>query len=264
MKEVKQKHGIDFEEIQILLNNKKYVTKKELREILLIMNPSINDLQIRSVIYSLEKGNYIFSAGNALFSVVDPQARRSTLKSKFLPIPSASFVSLRNAIDSAFPYLECIFWESCILHEFMVNQPRMNMIIIETEKGYENSLFDFIQGNTSVDVFLSPNPEEIGRYVSFKNEPVIVSHFFSQSPKSGRGVKHHYARIEKILVDIFVDKSLFFPYQGAELVNIYENFYTRFIINENSLFRYAQRRSALGDLKEFIQLQTNIKFHDFQ
>jgi hypothetical protein len=166
-------------------------------------------------------------------------------------------------IDIAFPYLECVYWESSILHDFMVNQPKINLLLLDIEKGSELSVFDLLQQGTSLDVFLSPDSSTIERYVSDKIEPVILSSLVSQAPKANKGKMHHYARIEKILVDILADKPKFFPYQGEELVAIYENVFERILINEDTLIRYAQRRAAEDTLKDFILGQTDISLREF-
>ena len=258
-----QKHGIDFSEVYNRLKNQEYVSKSNLKNIFVALNPQINETQVRSVIYSLEKGNYISTSGSGVFTVLDPQNKPSVSKSRFNPKNSTSLNSIVNRINTAFPYLECVFWETIILHDFMVNQPKINMIILDIEKGSEMSVFDFLQQETTTDVFIFPDSITVERYVSAKDKPVIISNLVSQAPRANKGKMHHYARIEKILVDILVDKTKFFPYQGEELVNIYENVFERLVVNEDSLIRYAQRRTAVDTLKNFILSQTNIKIRKF-
>jgi hypothetical protein len=73
----------------------------------------------------------------------------------------------------------------------------------------------------------------------------------TQSPKKKlRGVI--FPRLEKILVDIFVDSDKFFAFQGEELVHIFENVFNAYWINEKTLFRYAGRRNAAARLRNFI------------
>ncbi len=262
-KKYKKTHGIDLAEVYNRLKSKKYISSTELKKLLATMNPDLDIPQFRSVLYSLEKENYIYTSGSGMFTVLDPDKRATAFKSKFAPKLSISLQSLVERIDIAFPYLESVYWESSVLHDFMVNQPKINLLLLDIEKGSEHSVFDLLRQETSLDVFLSPDSATIERYVSDKNEPVILSSLVSQAPKANKGKTHHYAKIEKILVDILVDKIKFFPYQGEELVNIYENVFERILINEDTLIRYAQRRSAENKLKDFILGQTDICLRKF-
>ena len=67
--------------------------------------------------------------------------------------------------------------------------------------------------------------------------------------------------LEKILVDTFCDKDLFYFYQGEELANIFEFANKRFQINISLLLRYADARSRKAQLINFIKQkgQFNIK-----
>jgi ssDNA-specific exonuclease RecJ len=78
-----------------------------------------------------------------------------------------------------------------------------------------------------------------------------------------KGKIHHYARIEKILIDLLADVDLFATYQELELTNIYENIFRKYKINEDALLRYAGRRSSREKLEKFITKKTNIKIREF-
>lgn len=63
----------------------------------------------------------------------------------------------------------------------------------------------------------------------------------------------------KILVDILVDENKYYVYQGRELSSIFENAFDTFTINQDSMLRYAGRRTAQDKLKWFILNKTNLK-----
>ncbi len=64
-------------------------------------------------------------------------------------------------------------------------------------------------------------------------------------------------------MDILVDENKYFIYQGQELVSIFENVFGHYLIDENSLLRYAGRRNAVPKLKQFIRAQTQIDLRRF-
>jgi hypothetical protein len=62
--------------------------------------------------------------------------------------------------------------------------------------------------------------------------------------------------IEKILVDLFCDKNLFYAYQGKELHTIFQEAFSKYTINQNKLMRYSNRR---GKKEEFIKYLKQIQ-----
>jgi hypothetical protein len=59
------------------------------------------------------------------------------------------------------------------------------------------------------------------------------------------------ASLEKILVDLAVDKE-FFPFQGNEVYNIFNSAFKHYTINHNTLLRYAARRGKREKIEEII------------
>jgi hypothetical protein len=138
------------------------------------------------------------------------------------------------------------------------------MIILEAEKGTEESVFSHLNGNSLVPVYLAPDHTFVDRYVFKQPESIIVSRLISRAPRGQKGKHIQYAKIEKILIDLLVDQDRFYIYQGHGLSVIYENVFEKYLINEDSLLNYAKRRTAIEKLKTFIQNQTKIELREFQ
>lgn len=66
-----------------------------------------------------------------------------------------------------------------------------------------------------------------------------------------RNGNRKYPTIEKIMVDIYIDK-LYMQYQGKELKTIYENIFEQYDINFKKLFAYANQRTDLSKFKKYI------------
>ena len=64
--------------------------------------------------------------------------------------------------------------------------------------------------------------------------------------------------METILIDLLLDDSYLYVYQGHELINIFENTSRYYQINEKRLLRYARRRSAIPQLINFIKDKPDI------
>ena len=63
---------------------------------------------------------------------------------------------------------------------------------------------------------------------------------------------------EKILVDLFVERKIFAPFQGSELVHIYNNLYKQYALNITKLLAYAKRRTKEQELLDFITKNTQL------
>jgi len=81
---------------------------------------------------------------------------------------------------------------------------------------------------------------------------IVVNSFVSEAPV--QNIKNiPTSSLEKLLVDLFCDKNLFYFLQGNELVNIYKNAFDKYTVNQSKLLRYADRRRKKKQIKEFIK-----------
>jgi hypothetical protein len=93
-------------------------------------------------------------------------------------------------------------------------------------------------------------------------DSILISRLVTQSPqKTVHGVPS--PKLEKILVDIFVDGDKFYYFQGEELTRIFESVFSTYWINEKTLFRYAGRRMVGEKLRQFIREHTQVELSEF-
>lgn len=239
--------------------NTESVTKKDLKKYFTAENPDLTIQGFRRILYRLEQQGVIYASGSSVYSIQPASSLPIKPKKKFTPIPSLTAKKVTEVFKDQFPYSNCIYWETRILHNLMTHQPRTNMIIIETDKDSENAVFNHFISLNIRPTFLDPDRTTIDRYVGVQDESIIVSKLISQSPKRQKGSLLSYAKLEKILVDILVDENKYYVYQGRELSSIFENAFDTFIINQDSMLRYAGRRTAQDKLKWFILNKTNLK-----
>lgn len=150
-----------------------------------------------------------------------------------------------------------------MLSEWMIHQPANNQIILETERESCESVFNYLQQKFPGQVFLEPDRAMMERYILPLPESILVTRLITQSPKKKIGGLI-FPRLEKILVDIFVDSDKFFAFQGEELVHIFENSFAAYWISEKTLSRYAGRRKVATKLMEFIESRTVINLSQTQ
>jgi hypothetical protein len=241
-------------------SSQQFVSKSQLRNFYQSTTPDMTEQTFRRILYALEKKNMIVSTGRGMYACFPEHSSNTRNKRAFSPNTSDKTKEINNEIKENFPYIDFLIWETSSLHDLMLHQPVQNQIILETEKVGKEPLFNHLSEIYAGQIFLDPDRVTIERYSIQQSESVFISKLISQTPRGKNFGGVPYARLEKILVDILVDSDKFFIYQGQELVNIFENAFAQFWIDERSLIRYAGRRTAVAKLKQFIQGQTRIEF----
>lgn len=169
-------------------------------------------------------------------------------KKEWSPIITGNLRELYLSIREKFPYLKCCVWTTQWLIPYTHHLPMGHLIFVETEKGTEESLFSLLGRKFIMPVLLNPTKKEMSNYIEWGKENVIIRNLISQSPlKKIEDVQ--IPTLEKIVIDLFIDKVVLESFQGNELKSIYENLFENFNINESTLKRYAQRR---GKWQEFL------------
>jgi len=158
----------------------------------------------------------------------------------FTPIISKKNKLLYQKLKSEYPFLEISIWSTSWVKEWMLHIPRNYETIIEVEKGTEEHVFYFLSDLRN-NVFLNPSKDILDKYAKENTNKLIVRKLVTDAPiQKIDTIK--IASLEKIIVDLIIDKELFSGYQGRDLESIIENAYQFYSINENKLLRYASRR----------------------
>jgi hypothetical protein len=232
------------------------VQKSALRSFYTCFEPTLTEQTFRRILYALEKRLALTPIGAGIYAIHENAAPPS--RKNYVPTWSQSHQTLKQMLQETFPYLEILSWETGVLGEWMTHQPVNNQIILETERGACESVFNHLQQKYPGQVFLEPDRVMTERYVLPLPESILVTHLITQSPKKKLG-QLISPRLEKILVDVFADSDKFFAFQGEELVHIFENGFAAYWISEKTLFRYAGRRKVTAKLMEFLESRTEIK-----
>lgn len=233
------------------------VQKSDLRNFFAHHSQAPTEQAFRRFMYGLEKQQIIIPIGAGIYAFQDQGSLPATKKKHFSPAWSQELGKLNEMVRNAFPYAQTLVWETRLLHEFMLHQPGQNLFILETEKDVCESAFHLLNQEYPGRIFLDPNRLTMERYVMSRPDSILISRMITQSPRQTvSGVL--CPRLEKILVDIFVDGDRYYYFQGDELAGIFENAFSTYWINEKTLFRYAGRRMAGGKLRQFIREHTQI------
>lgn len=211
--------------------------------------PDLKEGTLAWRIHDLKKRNIISIVGTGTYIISNKPEFNPGISKDLLKIVKFLSVRFKNVLHCA--------WESSWINEFSQHQSTLRMLVIEVENEYTQSLFYELRDRFEYDVFLSPDEKVIELYISESKLPVVVKKLLTRSPVNNRSEKHiqfSIPTLEKILVDLYAEKKLFYFYQGSELIHIFENALQSYPVNFTSLLSYAKRRDKETEIKEFMYL----------
>ena len=157
-------------------------------------------------------------------------------------------------IKETYPYLEFLIFELFQLNEFVNHQLAHNIIFVSVESAIMDFIFDTLKESYPGKVLVNPTPEVFHQY--WVDNMIVVTKIITESPK---GYKHNWhTRIEGILVDLMSAPLLQESISKSEYAAVFEDAFTRYVVDESCLFRYAKRRAADKKIKRFIKEKTKI------
>lgn len=210
--------------------------------------PDLKKTTFRWRVYTLKNDGVINSLKKGVYSTMS--------KKDFEPAIDKKLISLFVKVKKQFPYTDMVIWETSWLNNYMVHQAFSSNIILEVEKDAAPVVFAYLQESRG-DVYLNPGKFEVENYIISGQNNIIIKNLTMTSPLTEReGLK--VPTIEKIMVDIFTDYKLFVTYQGAELQNIFQEFFLTFNINQSTLRQYANKRHVRDRLISFLEGETDI------
>jgi hypothetical protein len=158
---------------------------------------------------------------------------------------------INSVIKKEFPFIKYCIWNSSILSEFLQHQSSFRFIVVEVEKDALESVFYSIKEIFNA-TFKKPAKEVVEEFISARQNSIIINSFVSEAPI--QNIKNvPTSSIEKLLVDLYCEKNLFYFLQGNELVNIYKNAFDKYTVNQSKMLRYADRRRKKIQIDEFIK-----------
>ena len=163
-------------------------------------------------------------------------------------------------IAKAHPYLDFRIFELVQLNEFVNHQVAHNIVFVFVENELEEDVFATLWGKHKGSILLKPNVDDLFRYLN--EDMIVILKLTTESPK---GVSVFWdTRLEKILVDIAVDKLLTKVVYSGEYSTIYRDAVNKYVIDKSTMFRYAKRRGAYKKYKNFLLTKVGLKKEDIE
>ena len=133
----------------------------------------------------------------------------------------------------------------------MRHQPFKNFTIIEIEKVAAEQVFNELNSQFQ-HIFINPDDVIFERYISALDNVIIIKNLYSEAPILKQN-ELSIPTLEKILVDILIDDTLFAA-QQSEINFIYKSAFNKYDINESKLKRYATRRNREEELEKILNI----------
>jgi hypothetical protein len=223
----------------------KQFTRKELIVYLKEQKQTVSPNAIWIQLDRLVKSNELVRVERSVYGMP------SNTQKNFIAIVSDEHKQLSQKIKVQFPFVNFCVWSSNAIIPYMHHIPNLNYTYVDVERDVAESVFNFLNENSSKRIFLCPDHDDFNRYV-IGTEAIIIRTLVSEAPMQViDGI--NTPSIEKILVDVAGDVEFDFM-QGAEITYFYRNVAERHNINKSKLMRYATRR---GRRQEVEQLYNN-------
>lgn len=204
--------------------------------------PELSEGTITVYLSKLKKAGKINNPARGIYSITDKQI--------FNPEINQNLKKLYNKIHKELPYIEICVWNTKWLSDLMRHQPFKNYTIIEVDKDGSEQVFNTVNEFIK-NVYINPDKEIFERYISSNTEEVIIiKNLVTESP-TVKSNKMEIPALEKLLVDIIIDKELFAAQQG-ELDFIYKSAFNKYAVNTAKMKRYAIRRNKENELERMI------------
>lgn len=218
------------------------LSKDELVNSIIRDFPELSEGTIAVYLSKLKKAGKIKNHARGIYSISD--------KKIFSPEINQNLKKIYNKIHKEFPFIEFCVWSTKWINDLMRHQPFKNFTMIEVDKEAEEQVFNAVSEWTK-NVYFNPGEEILERYISvIMDEVIIIKNLVTESPTIKKN-KIEIPALEKILVDILIDKELFAAQQG-ELDFIYKSAFKKYDINKAKMKRYAVRRNKERELERMI------------
>jgi len=214
--------------IQQVIAGKKYFSVDAIKVGANKIQRGINPTTINQYLYNLKIEGILYSAGRGWYS---------TISQEFTP-SIKTVEKLALLIKNKFPLLSFSIWSTEELQPFAHHLLTQFTVFVFTDFDAMLSTSSFLQDH-GFKSFRNPLKSEVEKYFEPTAKTVIVRPSITREPVNGI-----YATIEKILVDMFIEKDKLLLMDGAEYQRIFHNLILSQRINVARLFEYAERRKV--------------------
>lgn len=210
---------------------KKYFTEKEIKP---------KEDTLKKYLYLLKKNKIIYPAGRGWYSNIQKEFELNVEPTE----------KITKLLIEKFPLLEFSCWSTEQLKGFFHHLPSQFVTFIYTDKDLLSALKDFLTENY-YNIYLNPSKIESEKFIELKTKTIILR----PSVSSRISKEKNLTKIEKILVDLFMEMKKISLIDKDEYIKIVSNIILNYRINTAEMLDYAHNRKIKDEIKNlFIEI----------
>jgi len=195
---------------------------------------------LKKYLYLLKKNEVIYPAGRGWYSNIQKEFELNIE-------PTKKIIKL---LIEKFPLLEFSCWSTEQLKGFFHHLPSQFVTFIYTDKDFLSTLRDFLTENY-YNIYLNPSKIEAEKFIELKTKTIILR----SSVSSRISKEKNLTKIEKILVDLFMEMKKISLIDKDEYIKIVSNIILNYRINIAEMLDYAHNRKIKEEIKNlFIEI----------
>ncbi len=220
-------------------NEYKYFNIGDINNKLKENNVKFSYKSIKAYIYSLKKCNLFYSAGRGWYSSVK----------KKLHISNSSILPILRIIKKQFPEIKVSIWNTEQLKGFYHHIPFSFLTFLYIDKEYVSFVKEYLQQN-DITVYENPDKTETSKFISYGKNIIILRNYVSYR---NNNISPDNASIEKILVDLFIEKDKIDIMDDNEYKAIIKEILNNYRINISKMMDYAHNRKSKEKIKHILE-----------
>ena len=194
---------------------------------------------LKKYLYLLKKNEVIYPAGRGWYSNIQKEFNLNIE-------PTEKIIKL---LIEKFPLLEFSCWSTEQLKGFFHHLPSQFVTFIYADKDFLSTLKDFLTENY-YNIYLNPSKIEAEKFLELKTKTIILR----PSVSSRISKEKNLTKIEKILVDLFMEMKKISLIDEEEYIKIVSNIILNYRINIAEILDYAHNRKIKNQILNMIDL----------
>ncbi len=214
-----------------------YVNVDNVRRWLEEQGLSYKPVSVKQELNNLKRIGTLFDAGRGWYSTL-PEAYQ---------LNTDAVKEQEKKIAEAFHLLPFSIWTNRQLISHYHHLPTHYVTFVYLESDFLTTVRDYLLGK-ELPVYMNPHMTEVDKNFDIGRNPFVLRPRITEEPAEG-----HFATIEKILVDIFIEKDKLYLMDEWEYREIFRSVTERYRINIGRFLRYSQRRKIRSTMEELVQ-----------
>jgi len=231
---------IDTEKIRQYFENKEFISFQDIENYYRTGESEIPYTTINWRIYKLVQLGILQRVGKGLY-----QLGKATI---FVPPINNKMQKIETLLNKRFPFVKYCQWDLSRINAFAHHLINFNVSFVDVEKDAVHSAYYILKEKFPKVMAVQNLYDGFSEF----NNYIIVRPLITEAPIQTTE-KIHTATLEKILVDLAVDKE-FISFQGSEIYAIFESAMGQYTVNQNTLLRYAARKNKKEEIKKIITI----------